>query len=203
MSQVPSIKGSVFANFAADLLELVAKGRIGHEELVRRLDPGEIELLERKILPHEWIDLSLHARVLELIRDAAGRDHLRRLSEQTADRLMEAGVYQQLRYVDRARFREEADPTARFRAFGADLRLISTLGSAVFNFSRWEATVDPQQPDRYVIEVSEAGPFSDLELASMESFINRFTERMGVRDAWRWQREGASRVAYRMTCALP
>ena len=203
MPQKPAIKGSVFANFAEELLALASQGSIAREDLARRLEPGELDLVEGRTLPHQWIDLRLHARVLELIGEIGGRDHLRRVSEKTADRMLEAGLYQQLRYVDRARFREESDPMARFRAFGVDLRLICTLGGAVFNFSRWEANADPAHPDRYVIEVSEAGPFSDVEMSSMEAFINRFTGRMGLRDAWRWQREGSDRIAFRMTCPIP
>src|SRR5262245_725080 len=124
MAAVPSVKGSLIAASIEDINKLVQAGTLSKAELERRLEPGDLEVLSHGVQMGGWYDIRIHARMLELLKDVEGEgsnEYLRRRGEQSAERLLNAGLYQQLEYLNRTQMAHNADPQARFLAFGRDL----------------------------------------------------------------------------------
>jgi hypothetical protein len=198
MSAVPSIKGSAFASLAESVRELVAGGRLSRADLARRLEPGELDVVEGQIGISQWYDVRLHVRLLQVLEDVGGPGHIRQVVERTADRILAAGLYQQLNYLSRTQLEREREPGRRLAALATDLRLVVSLSSTLLNFSRWEPKPDPEYRDRYMIEISGAAPLQDLHLASIEAFMNRVSSPIAA-DLWRRERKSEDQVLFRMT----
>jgi len=148
-----------------------------------------------------WYDIRIYARLLAILKDAEGDgsiDYLRRRGVQSAERLLNAGLYQQLEYLNRTQIASSVDSHDRFLAFGRDLRLLTTLSGSIYNFMRWESQVDPEIRNRYQIQVSEATAFPDDMGWAAEGFINRMAKQHGDPDLWRWQRVAPDLIVFRM-----
>jgi hypothetical protein len=205
MSALPSIKGAVFSLAVEELSKLVSAGRISQAELARRLEPGDLELLSGPVQVTQWYDIRVYARLVELLRDVEGDgsdDYLRRRGARSAERLIHAGVYQQLEYLNRLQVTKVQDPQERFLAFARDLRLLTTLSASVYNFMRWESRPDPGHPDRHRIDVSEAGPLPTIFDPHIEGFINRMTAQGGEQDLWCARRARPELLLFEMTRPL-
>lgn len=201
MSEVPSIKGSVFSHCVEKLLKLISAGKISWGELPRHLEPGDIEILKGPIHATRWYDIRIYERILLLNRDVTGdasNELLLQWGARSAELLIKGGVYQQLDYLNRTQLAKETDAPARFLAFGRDLRLLSSLTSSVLNFLSAEVKVDPEYDDRYVIEYSGAAACPEVFFWTNLGFINRMAAEHGHPDLWRWERATADRVVYRM-----
>jgi hypothetical protein len=199
VTATPSIKGAAFSNIAGGVLKLVASGRLSREELAKRLEPGDLEVIEGPISTAEWYDIRIHVRLLRVLDAAGGPGYLREVLETSADRLLASGLYQQLGYLSRTQVERERDPSRRITAFAKDLRLVVTLSSAMLNFGRWEAKPDPDWQDRYMIEITHAEEFRDIHLSSIEIVINRISTQFASGGLWRWERKGPDHVVFRMT----
>jgi hypothetical protein len=201
MAAVPSVKGSLIAASVEDIKKLLQAGTLSESELERRLQPGDLEVLARGVSMMGWYDIRIHARMLELLKDAEGGgsdDYLRQRGAQSAERLLDAGLYQQLEYLNRTQLSNTADSLERFLAFGRDLRLLTTLSGSIYNFMRWESQIDPEVKNRYLIRVSEATAFPDDMGWAAEGFINRMAMQHGDPDLWRWQRPAPDLIVFRM-----
>ena len=98
MSEVPSIKGAVFGHCVEKLLKLVSSGKISQEELARRLEPGDIAILQGPIHATKWYNIRTYERMMLLNRDVDGdgtNECLVRWGAMSADHLLKMGVYQQ------------------------------------------------------------------------------------------------------------
>lgn len=205
MSEVPSIKGSVFSHCVEKVLKLVSAGKISWEELERRLEPGDVTILKGPIHATNWYDIRVYERILLLNRDVGGdggNECLLRWGATSAERLIEAGMYQQLDYLSRTQLSKQSDARDRFVAFGRDLHLLTSLTSSVLNFSRVKVKVDPERDDRYVIEYSDAAAYPEVLCWTNQGFINRMAAQHGEPDLWRWERPAPDRVVYRMIRSL-
>jgi len=205
VSQVPSIKGSIFSHCVQKLQKLVSSGAISREELERRLEPGDIAILDGPIHPTTWYDIRVYERMMLLNRDVDGKgsnECLVRWGAKSANYLLETGVYQQVDYARRTQLSKESDPQARFAAFGRDLRLMASSSSSFLNFVRTEVKIDPEHDDRYMIEYSDAASYPDVLCWTNLGFINRLAAEHGEPDLWRWERPSPDRVLYRMTRSL-
>jgi hypothetical protein len=205
MSAPPSIKGRIFGPAVEDVQKLLDQGELRRDELARWLQPGDVALLAKPIDPTAWYDIRSYARILDLLRDELGNgssDYLRERGSRSAERLLEAGLYQQLEYLKRTQVERAGDPRERYLAFGRDLKLLTTLSASILNFSRWEAKPDPERADRYVIEVSEAQDVPDNLGWTSEGFVNGMARQHGGSDLWRWKRERADLIVFRMIRAL-
>jgi hypothetical protein len=173
---VPSIKGSVFGGVVEDVNKLLSRGprAPGARALARALGP-------RAPRPH-------HPGV--------------RLGRRTARRLLEAGLYRQLEYLNRTELERATDPNARYEAFGRDLRLLSTISGSILSFSRWTVEPDPKHADRYGIEVSEAHDFPEVLCWRSEGFVNEMASQHGQPDLWRWRRLASDRIVFEMVRPL-
>ena len=205
VASMPSIKGSILAGVVEDLKKLVAAGGVSMRELGQWLHSGDLELLEKKMLPSDWYDIRIYTRMNELLRDVEGEgssEYLREAGKRTARRLLEGGLYAQLKYLHRTEVERERDTQARFDAFGRDLRLLTTLSGSILNFSRWEARPDPDRERRYRIEVNEARDFPEVLAWRSDGFINEMATRHGDKDLWTWKRESPDVVLFPMTRSL-
>src|SRR5215469_7404791 len=205
MSVPPSIKGTAFANVVSELHELVAAGKVTREVLARRLDPNDLAIINQPIQQSGWYEIRLYGELATLMEEVAGGpDFSRQRGARSAEFLLKAGIYQQLEYVRTGgvRLERQRDAEGRFAAFGRDLRLITTFASSMHNHSRWEVKVDPEDTNRWMIEVTEAGAFPDAFIRGNEGFINRMSAEAGLKDLWRGERPRPDLIRYRMTRAL-
>jgi hypothetical protein len=201
MASAPSIKGSVFEGVVDDVCRLVARGGISVDELTRWLKPQDLDFLDQEIVLSEWYEITVYTRMNELLRDVEGggsNEYLRQRGRLTARRLLESGLYQQLEYLQRTELRKARDQRGRFEAFGRDLRLLTTLSGSILNFSRWRSKPDPEETNRYVIEVSEAQDFPEVLCWRSDGLINEMATQHGDPDLWRWECVGSDRIVFRM-----
>jgi hypothetical protein len=200
MSNLPSVKGSVFAAIVEDVNKLLASGEISKPELARRLPASDILLLGESIRTASWYDVRAYTRMNELLRDVdgGGNDYLRERGRQTARRLLEAGFYAQLEYLERTEVKRAVGAQARFEAFGRDLRKLTTMSASILNFSRWTAKPDPQREGSYRIDVTEAKDFPEVLAWRSEGFINEMATQHSNSDLWSWERMSADWIVFRM-----
>lgn len=201
MSSQPSIKGSVFTSIVEDVKKLLASRGIAQAELARWLRAEDIRLLGQTIGAASWYDIRSYTRMNELLRDVEGggsNDYLRERGRLTARRLLDAGFYQQLEYLQRAEVARTTGEQARFEAFGRDLRKLTTLSSSILNFSRWTSKPDPEREGYYVIDVSEARDYPEVLAWRSDGFVNGMANQRGDGDLWRWERVSADRIVFRM-----
>jgi hypothetical protein len=201
MAVPPSIKGRVFGVAVEDVNKLLASAELSRDDLARWLRPEDVELLGAVIAQGDWYDIQSYARILALLRDVEGygsNDYLRGRGKQTADRLIEAGLYSQMEYLSRTQVERENDPEKRSAAFGRDLKLLTTLSASILNFSHWSSRVDPEQKERWLVEVSGAQDFPDALGFSSEGFMNGMARRHHATDLWKWKRLRPDVVIFKM-----
>jgi len=205
MGAIPSIKGSVFASVVEDVRKLIAGGDMSRAEAERRLRAEDLALLEAEVFVSHWYDIRAYSRLSELLRDVQGggdNEFLREKGRETARRLLEAGLYAQLEYLQRAGVSKVIGSRERFEAFGRDLRLLTTLSGSILNFSRWLPKPDPDRADRYVIEVSDAKDMPEALCWRSDGFVNEMARHHGDQDLWTWERPRQDLVWFRMTRSL-
>jgi hypothetical protein len=205
MSVMPSVKGSVLKLDVEAVLKLVSGGKISRDDLQRRLQPEDLEVLDHPVRLIAWYDIRITTRLLHLLLDIEGKgntDYLLRHGANAAQRLLQGGLYQQLEYLKRMQLGGQNSAHTRYLLFGRDLRLLTTLSASIYNFGRWQAKPDSEHEDRYIIEVLEASAFPDALCWTTEGFINRMADRHGDPDLWHWTRVRPDRIVYRMTRSL-
>lgn len=201
MPGVPSVKGAILAVAVKELRKLLDDGVLTAGHLGRWLHPEDLAIVEEPPLVSGWYDVGVLERVSLLLRDVVGGgsdDHLRELGRRAAQELIASGRYPQLAYARRAEVQALADDQERFEAFGRDLRILTSLSAGFFNFSRWTARPEPAGR-RYLVEVSEAAPFSEAILLRMAGFVNEVAGLHGEPRLWYWERPRPDLVVFRMT----
>jgi hypothetical protein len=200
MTDTPSIKGSVFAGVVEEVKKLLASGELGKTDAARWLQSEDLLLLDQTISVSNWYAIGSYTRMNELLREVVGggsNEYLRDCGRQTARRLLEAGLYAQLEYLQRAEVSRVTEEQARFEAFGRDLRLLSTISGSILSFSRW--TPKPEEDERrYRIEVSEARDFPEVLCWRSDGFVNEMARRHTDGDLWGWERPSLDVVVFRM-----
>ncbi len=206
MAAVPSIKGSTLNQLVEDLAKLRAEGSLSDAEIEAHLEPEDRALLESGIVsPSGWYPIATHGRMLELCRDVMGGGSNAYIVERgraQGKRLLAAGLYQQMEYAARAQVLS-AEPSARYSAFGRDLKLMVTLSRSILNFTEWSARPDPDHPLRHVIDVTEAADFPELLLYSTEGLIDCIAEEVGHGGMWSWRRIAPDCFRFHMVRDLP
>jgi hypothetical protein len=202
------IKGTAISTVVEDVKRLVDEGHISREDLKSRLEASDLALLEAKIEPISWYDIDAYRRMMELLRDleGAGDPHYWfRRGARSAAHLIELGFYQQMEYLKRLEVSNTMDPEEKLRAWGRDLRLLVTLSGSLINFGEWQAVLDPDQPDRYRIEICGVTGVPEPFWHAAEGFLCEMMSR--ARDDWPerffiFQRIDADRVVYRSAAGV-
>jgi len=186
-------------------LKLVSAGTLSRGELTRKLRPIDIALLDQPVVPSSWYDVQVYGRLLELLRDleGAGRnEYLRQRGARSAELLLDAGLYQQMEYLNRTQAAQQQDPRGRFLAFGRDLRLLSTMHGSLLNFGRQQVKEDLQHAGRWIMEYGDVAPYPEALCWTTDGFVNRMAKQHGQPDLWRWERTRPDLILYRMTRSL-
>ncbi|MGH0031925.1 MAG: hypothetical protein ACQGVC_19215 [Myxococcota bacterium] len=174
----PSIKGMTLMAVVEDVKRLRDDGRISDGQLTAALEPLELGWLEEKIQPALWYPIGGYERLTQLLLRSEGRGdpgYLVRRGETVARRLIESGMYAQLRHGDQRR--EEARAGGR-PVDEHDGRLMTTLASSIFNFGAWRFR---QEGDHAVIEGADVEPMPDVSVLAARGLIAAIASH--VRDA--------------------
>jgi hypothetical protein len=161
--------------------------------------------MDSKVQLTQWYDIRCYERLVRLLRDVEGggqNEYLRQRGAQAAERLLKAGLYQQMEYLSRTQAGKANDPKERFLAFGRDLRLLTTLSASLLNFSRWEVEPDSEWPDRYKIKILEATDYPEVLVWQTDGLINRMAIQHGKPNLWCWERVRPDLIVFRMTRSL-
>jgi len=205
MSNVPSIKGTVFIRAVEDILKLVSKGTLSRSELQRRLRPADAKVLDQPVAPSSWYDVQIYGRLLEFLRDVEGEgsnEYLRERGARSAELLRQAGLYQQMEYLNRTQAAQQTDARARYLAFGRDLRLLTTMHGSILNFGRQLVKEDPEHADRYLMVYEEVAPYPEALCWTTDGLVNRMARQHGQPDLWKWERPAPHSIVYRMTRSI-
>jgi hypothetical protein len=174
----PSIKGTAFQAVAMDLANLIRSRRIARETVEARLEAEDLRVLDDKILPGLWYPLACYRRMTELLWEIEGkRDpaYLLARGARAAERLFEAGLYQQMRRGEEigAQKRERGEAWSEF-----DGKLMTSIAGAIFNVSRWRYYRDPEDPNLNRIEISEATELPEVSRLAAQGFIEYTASRL-------------------------
>jgi hypothetical protein len=202
--QGPSIKGTLFAGVVEDLERALETGVLSRADVESTLESDDLTLIEEKVLPTGWYDIHAYHRIVGLLCEADGgapEVYWHHRGVRAADRLVDAGIYQQMDYLGRMLSGKESDPSARFNALKKDLRLLLSIHSSVLNFGRWEIAVAPGQSDRYQIEIHEVTGIPDGIFRACAGTFNRLSTKTNSskRHGWEFERLGVDVIAIRMT----
>ena len=201
----PSIKGSVFVRAVEDILKLVSAGTLSRGELSRRLAATDLALLDQPVVQSSWYSVATYRRFLEFLKETEGNgknEYLRERGARSAEILRQAGLYQQMEYLNRTQASQQTDDRSRFLAFGRDLRLITTIHGSILNFGRQLVKEDPERPGRYIMEYVDVAPYPEALCWTTDGFVNRMAKQHGAPDLWRWDRPAPDLIIYRMTRSL-
>src|SRR5215470_7681100 len=100
----PGIKGSVFAGIVEQVRTLRAAGRIAPKEIEARLGKEGAAYLDEKIQAAKWYSIRVYGAIRELLRDVEGggrEEYTIKAGADSARRLIEGGLYQQLDFLKR------------------------------------------------------------------------------------------------------
>jgi hypothetical protein len=160
--KVPSIKGTAFESAFDDVHRLLEEGRLSREELEVTLTAEDLRILEQKISPASWYPVASYARLIEvLIEKEAGGDPQSYLLERgvrAAERLTQAGIYQQL----------HLSPERMGARVG---HIIASLAGAIYNFTRWH--FEPHGPGEFTARVEDASELPDVCRLTAQGFIQQ------------------------------
>lgn len=206
----PCIKGSVFLGCIDDLRRHVEAGRVAREELELHLRPEDIAFLDQKINASQWYPIASYARIIEQLGQLEGSgqpDYFRKRGAASAQRLVDAGFYPQLAFVNEAQ--KNGPPTAEERReirrqFRFKLRLAISLSSAIYNVGRWKLSESPDDPNTLRIEIGDAAAYTQPMREAIEGFYNRCAELARGRpgEFWRIARNDADGLVLEMTRPL-
>lgn len=203
----PAIKGTLFAGVVEDLNRGLESGSISHARLEAELSADEIALLDEKINATSWYCIHSYHRMVGLLCRAEGGgldEYWHERGMRAADRMVDAGIYQQMDYIGRTQSSQERDPSARFRALAKDLRLLLSVHASVLNFGEWKTVVDPDNEDRYRVEIKNVEGIPDGIFMAATGMFNRMSALAKTRkpQTWEFERLGPGFVVIRMSCPV-
>lgn len=201
--KVPSIKGAIFAIAVQDIRGLLKNGELSRDDVASALAPGEVDYLDESIQASCWYDVATYGRLLELLKKVVGEgrnEYLCQRGERSAEILRKSGRYQQMDYLERTQAAKVKTSEERFKAFGRDLRLFTSL--QMCNFTSQTPKPDPDHERRWMVEISEAEPYPEALCWTTQGFYNGMSRRPGRPDLWYWERPTPDVILYRMTRSL-
>jgi hypothetical protein len=195
----PSIKGIVLSNLINDVIELRNSGRVAPEAIDARLEKADLELLETKPGPADWIPIDRYRRLSELLWDIEGGrspDYLERRGRASAELVLATGLYPQLDFLQN---RYDASDLSSSRA---SLKLVVTLQGSLINFGDWQIEQDPDHENRLQIRITDATDFPEALCHAMVGFLNRLAETREAKGQWFFERPTQDVVQFRMTASI-
>lgn len=204
---VPSIKGSVFKGVIDDLARLQKEGRVSQETVDTQLAAEDLAFLESEVSPAAWYPMESYGRLMQLLGEieGAGKDaYFVERGRASARRLVEGGLYQQLAFLSRweqAIGTDRGNQSAVIAGFARNLRMVSSLASAIYNVGKWEIEPDPDHPGRVSIAVREARAYTEPMRLAIEGFLNECTRaaREEIDDLFASERPSPDLMLLRMT----
>jgi hypothetical protein len=202
----PAIKGTLFAAVVEDLKQLSDSGAVSHAMLEAELSVDDLALLDEKVNASGWYCIHAYHRMVGLLCRVEGGgldDYWHQRGMRAADRLVDAGIYQQMDYLGRTLAASEKDPDARFRALAKDMRLLLSIHSSVLNFGDWKNVVDPDHGDRYRVEIRNVAGIPDGIFRAATGTFERLSKLTNSpkTHSWEFARLAPDFVVIRMTSA--
>jgi hypothetical protein len=197
-----SIKGSIFAKLVDDLKKLVERDEAARMALTERLSADEVALLDSLISAASWYSIESYSRMTQILLDFEGHGDIEYLylrGAESAELMIESGLYAQFDYLNRTEASRETNPAAHFAAFGRDLRILATLSGSILNFSKWSHLPDPDHELRWMLELTDASAYPDLLAHATTGLINRMSMQTRGKELWRWERVSNDIIRFRMT----
>jgi hypothetical protein len=200
----PAIKGTLFSAVVEDLNRGVDSGSVSHAELEIELSADELALLGEKINAASWYCIHTYHRMVGLLCRAEGgglEDYWHQRGMRAADRMVDAGIYQQMDYIGRIQSSLESEASARFRALAKDLRLLLSVHASVLNFGDWKTVVDPDHDDRYRVEIKNVDGIPDGIFLAATGMFNRMSAlaKSPKPHTWEFERLSPAFVVIRMS----
>lgn len=173
MTPPPSIKATGFQTAADDLQVHVDSGRLPRAEVEARLDPGDLQYLEKQLAASTWVPIATYRRVVELLieLEADGKPelYLHGRGVRSAERLHKLGVYRQFE--------------ASLDTWGARVgKIATTMSAVIYNFTRWTFESGGTLGDFKII-VDEAGDFPEIARFATQGFIEYTAKAVSGGDA--------------------
>jgi hypothetical protein len=192
--QGPAIKGTVIVNLVEDVLRLQEERRISREELAVRLEPQDLEILAGKVLPSTWYPIDSYRRLTELLleKEGGGEDYLRARGAASAERLLTAGLYEQMRRL------RPGGRGVTMAEIERSVRSLLVMSQTILNFGRGEVLPDPEHPERLIIQISEAAAYPEVLRFTSEGFYNACARAAGRSYRWHSSRPEPDRIVMRM-----
>jgi hypothetical protein len=192
--QEPAIKGTVMVNLVADVLSLRDAGRISPDELAARLERQDLEILDAKVMPSTWYPIQSYRRLTELLleKEGGGEDYLRARGASSAQRLLEAGLYEQMRRL------RSGGSSVGIAEVERSVRMLLVMSQTILNFGRGEVLRDPNHGKRVMIEIRDAADYPEVLRFTSEGFYNACARAAGRRYAWRSSRPEPDRIVMLM-----
>jgi len=189
----PSAKGSVVMGVVASLRSAKKNGRVSEEQLAARLSSAAFALYERKIEIGLWYPMAAFGELVEFEWQLAGKDpdYARRSGVQSADRMFDAGIYQQLDYAQRT------DKAQTREALLRQSKLITTVTGTLYSYLQTSVRFTPDGSQLEIV-YANAELFSEPLRLSTEGFMNRVNERQGSSRRWTSERTKPGEIVFRM-----
>lgn len=162
--KVPCVKGTLFLGTVRGVHKLLKAGLVSREEIEARLEPGDLEILDDKVVPVLWYPVDTMGRLLELIWETAGgerREFLVELGRRSCDELIAGGTYSAL-----SACRDEWGDRV--------LKVMTGTSRSFYNFMEWDV-VDLDER-RSELRVTGAAAWPDPLIPITEGFILRLAD---------------------------
>ncbi len=202
----PAVKGTIYKGVVEDLRRLRRQGRVSNEQIEARLGSEDLAPFESEISPSSWYPMSSYSSIMSLLGDVEGEGKDAYFTERgrgTARRLMAAGLYQQLAFLQRWQESVDAAATdkAMINAYISKLKLITTLSGSIYNVGRWTVERDPDNARRAWTVVLEASDYTEPMRLAAEGFFNECAHaaREELTRLYISERLSAERIVFRMT----
>jgi hypothetical protein len=195
MSKQPMVKGTLLLGAVVAVRRLRDQGRVAAEQLAGSLSSVALDLVDQKIDVTRWYPVAALCELLDVAWEIAGNrdlEFMRRQGAQTAERLFDRGIYQQLDYAQRTDRAQSSDALVR------QARLIATVTGALYDFLEVEVCVDAEQADQLEIRYHNAAEFSEALRFTTEGFMNQVNRRQGSPRSWTSERPRPDLVIFRL-----
>lgn len=167
------IRGTAFRTARAEVLALVASGRLSMEDLHARLEPSEISLLDAQASPRTWYPVGAYDRLVQVLVDLEGggsNEYLVERGRRSIDSLTALALQARIESASRSQGSEDCWWLRPGPALVA-------LPSAIYSDSNW-TLVPGEEPGRFTIEVTEAGEVPESLRFSLQGVLECLASRL-------------------------